>query len=87
MDLRTLLETVIAGGLGGSLIYVVLANWLWFAGLQPDIKRVIAFVANALIAIVALLVAIGMGYTPPPVGATDSAWSSPSIWHGHCGGI
>ncbi len=69
MELKTLLETLVAGGVGGTVIYALLNQWSWFGTLNPDWKRVVAFAGNALIATLAFLGAIGMGYTIAPVGA------------------
>ncbi len=96
MDLRQLLEMLVVGGIGGTLAYFVLSKWPWFNGLAAEYKRVVAFAANALIAVLAYSAAMVMGYRPTPIdwrawvetyanvvialGAVSFAASQ--VWHG-----
>ena len=96
MDLRTLLTTLVASGIGGTAAYWLLEKWAWFAGLTAEYKRFAALALNALVAILAYLAMLGMGYQTPPadwrawietianvviaLGATTFAVSQ--VWHG-----
>lgn len=72
MGLKELLETVIAGGLGGTLVYAILNKIAWYADLESEYKRYIAIGLNMVVAVLAYLAAIGMGYYPTPLGT--KAW-------------
>jgi hypothetical protein len=76
MELQAFLrlaETVLAG----TIAWYLIDHIRWFAGLQPDTKRLVSYVFSAAIAILAYLGLIALGAEPVPGGA--SAWVS-ALW-------
>ena len=68
-----LLMTVLAGTLAWWLIDRI----KWFAGLQPDTKRLVSYAFSAAIAIVAYLGLVAISAETPPTGVI--AWVS-RLW-------
>ena len=50
----------------GVLAFWLLENVAALAALEPKLKRLVAFGLSALIAVLAFLAMVGMGYTPSP---------------------
>ena len=74
MDLKSFLLLLVGGGGAGFISYMILDRWPWYSQLQdPQLKRIIAFIPNALLAVGAWFVLIGLGLTDPVVGNV-SAW-------------
>lgn len=72
MDLLSLLQLAAAGGLSGSITYLMLKYWPWYKDLaDAELKRWIAFAANAVVAVAAWFAMLGMGWVEAPVG---KAW-------------
>lgn len=72
MDLMNLLQLIVGGGAAGTLAYFVLGKWEWYTLQNADTKRIVAFVANALLAVVAWGAMLAMGYAEAP--ADGRAW-------------
>ena len=73
MDLLSVLQLAVAGGLSGSVTYVMLKYWPWYGALtNAELKRWIAIGANAVVAVAAWFAMLGMGYVQAPVDSR--AW-------------
>lgn len=74
MTFETLLALLVAGGAAGSVSYLLLKWWPWYANNpDPDVKRWIAIVGTEFVALAAWGVAIWMGFVPTP-GPTAQEW-------------
>jgi len=54
--------------LAGTFAWVLIDRIKWFAGLEPDTKRLVSYAFSAAIAIVAYMGLIAIGAEPAPVG-------------------
>lgn len=79
MELTAFLELVMTG-LAGVIAWWLIDHIHWFAGLQPDTKRYVAYAFTAVIACLAWLGLIAVGARTAPVGLV--AWISQLFYVG-----
>jgi hypothetical protein len=78
VDVKTLLEALVNGTLGGSLAYWIIVelvkSWAWFAAVceLPGRKRVVGFVVAGLLAVLAWLAGIALGIWAAPAPGVNS---------------
>ena len=71
MELRDFLVWLTTAGSGVAAFYIV-ANVMWFSTLTPERKRLAAFGVAAILAVLAWLAQVGLGYVATP--ATGVGW-------------
>ena len=74
MNLESLLAMLVGGGAAGTVSYLLLKWWPWYAdNPDPDVKRWIAIAGTEAVALAAWGAAIWMGFVPMP-GPDAQAW-------------
>ena len=65
MELHDWLMALMSGG-SGAVVYWLMENVAWLAGLRPDLKRYASLALSMLIPVLAWLAVLGLGYAPVP---------------------
>lgn len=70
MELTAFLE-LLSTTLAGVIAWFLIDKIRWFAGLQPDTKRYVAYALSGILALAGWLGLLALGERPAPIDATD----------------